>query len=306
MITLKGHPKSVWGLSFAPDGSQLASLDSDGLAILWDSVSGSEVERKTVRRAWFMPTLTFSPDGESIAVASGAALLWDLASGDVRTLGSGGSLSGARICYRPDGSMLAMAGHNWSVEVNEDADDVVRWTCPAMTGLPMWDRDMTSGGIAFSPDGQTLASAHITTSGTSPTYVYEIWLRDPDEGNVRAVLRGNTAPVTDLAFSPDGTKLASLAGITLRVWDVTSRELLAARKVGSKHFKGFAFTPDGRSLLTVNNDQTVRVWETDTWTETSAYEWKIGKATSIAIAPDGLRAAVGGGKGKIILFDLDG
>lgn len=72
-----------------------------------------------------------------------------------------------------------------------------------------------------------------------------------------------------------------------------------------KELKAVAATPDGRRLLTARTDDTVTVWEVGTWKELAKYDWKIGRATALAVAADGTLAAVGSGRGPVVVWDLD-
>lgn len=66
-------------------------------------------------------------------------------------------------------------------------------------------------GIAFSPDGRRLAVA--TSMG--------VWLYDAKTFDELALLIGHKEEVTVVAFSPDGTKLASgSVDGTVLLWDV--------------------------------------------------------------------------------------
>ena len=64
-------------------------------------------------------------------------------------------------------------------------------------------------------------------------------------------------------------------------------------------------TPDGKRLIAVNNDAVVRVYDTATWAEATGYEWQIGQLTAVAVAPDGLRAACGSDRGRVVVWDLE-
>ena len=65
--------------------------------------------------------------------------------------------------------------------------------------------------MAFSPDGQRLASASVDET-------VKVW--DAATGQETLTLKGHTGAVTSVAFSPDGKRLASAsADGTVKVWD---------------------------------------------------------------------------------------
>ncbi|MCA1708832.1 MAG: hypothetical protein LC808_38365, partial [Actinobacteria bacterium] len=106
-------------------------------------------------------------------------------------------------------------------------------------------------------------------------------------------LTGHTNTVRDVAFSPDGTLLATTStDRTVRLWDVASRQPFGQPLTGHTDWvRGVAFSPDGTLLATTSADKTVRLWATPvTWVghscelvrrNLSQQEWEhyIGAAT---------------------------
>jgi WD40 repeat protein len=136
---------------------------------------------------------------------------------------------------------------------------------------------------------------------------WEHWIRLTDVTTQRekGALRGHGNVANDLAFSPDSATLAAACAQFLWVWDVRRGGPITRLKVNRLHFQAVAFTPDGHHLLAARNDGTVRVLETGRWREQVAFDWGIGPLVSLAVAPDGMRAACGSKRGKIVVWDVD-
>jgi WD40 repeat protein len=106
--------------------------------------------------------------------------------------------------------------------------------------------------------------------------------------------------------SPDGSRVATLNRRQVVVWDPALGE--ATHKFdpeGVKHCTGWAGDAAGRVLVTAGQAN-VRFWDTATWQERAAYDWKIGPVTAVALSQDGMVAAAGSKSGKIVLWDVDG
>jgi WD40 repeat protein/serine/threonine protein kinase len=133
--------------------------------------------------------------------------------------------------------------------------------------------------VAYSPDGKLLASAgggnlYFSTSsrGVQPGQVY---LRDAETGRVLHPLGGFAHLVVRLAFSRDGSRLAT-AGFDdrARIFDtVSGKEVARIARHDKAGIASVGFDPTGRRLLTAAGgrkhgagygDQTVRVWDVET------------------------------------------
>jgi eukaryotic-like serine/threonine-protein kinase len=138
-------------------------------------------------------------------------------------------------------------------------------------------------GVAFSPDGQRLASA-------SRDQTVKIW--DTATGKELLALKGHAGQVYGLAFSPDGQRLASGSwDQTVKIWEsATGRELLAL-KGHTGWVNGVAFSPDGQRLASASHDQTVKIWDCATGKELFALKGHASQVWSVAFSPDGQRLA---------------
>jgi WD40 repeat protein/serine/threonine protein kinase len=133
-------------------------------------------------------------------------------------------------------------------------------------------------GVAFSPDGKTLA-----TGGMDRT----VKLCEVATGRPLATLAGHHQQIVDVAFSPDGRRLASAsADQAVRIWDLqqgkSERELLGH----TARVFSVVFSPDGRRLVAVSSDRTWHVWDVERGTRlrTLTTNWYGG---GMAFLPDG-------------------
>jgi WD40 repeat protein len=123
-----------------------------------------------------------------------------------------------------------------------------------------------------------------------------------------AVFDGHTAAVLGLAFSPDGSRLASCgAAGSIRVWDRQSRQQLFALQSHAGEVRGVAFSPDGRRLASGGDDRKVRLWDATDGRLLGTLEEHSVEVACVAFSPDGaLLASAGGqvGRGELKLWDV--
>eukprot|EP00873_Tetraselmis_striata_P006292 jgi/Tetstr1/426556/TSEL_001632.t1 len=111
-----------------------------------------------------------------------------------------------------------------------------------------------------------------------------------------STLRGHAYYVTSVAFSPDGTLLASASEDgTVRVWNALTGEAALPQPLRGHTGKvtSVAFSPHGTRLASASEDGTVRVWNALTGEEALPQPLRghTGEVTSVAFSPHGTRLA---------------
>ena len=325
--TLEGHQGPVWRVAFSPDGATLATGSSDDTFRLWQMSDGSQravLEDHMGGEA----ALAFSPDGAILATGwENDVRLWH-AAGDtlLRTL-EGHSFWINDLAFSPDGATLASASADqtvrlWQVEDGREIhilegtidevsslafspDGLVLATSSTDEGVMLWDRttgqllarsedNQTGGGLlTLSPDGSTVASG----SGTA------VQLRRASDGAPAGRLQGHTDWVRAVAFSPDGTLLASGADDgTVRLWSVNDGRLLDTLASHGAPVWSVAFSPDGALLASGDDNGFVYLWRVNDRQLLAELEEHTARVSALAYAPDGTTLASGDDDGLVQLW----
>jgi len=205
------------------------------------------------------------------------------------------------VAFSPNGRTLAAGSGDHKVWLWNLTDPAH----PGPLGQPLTGPTDYVNSVAFSPDGRTLAA------GSDDEKVWLWNLTNPaSPARLGAPLTGPTGEVNSVAFSPDGILAAGSDDGEVRLWNLTNpahpiplgpplADLGSASNVIS-----VAFSPDGRTLATGTNEETIQLWSLPS----NLLTGPIDGVNSVALSPDGRTLAAGSGAfpavGTVWLWNL--
>ena len=288
--------------------------------------AGAIARLGTVRWRVYATSLSFSPDGKTLASGSfdDAVHLWEVDSGKGTRRQVGGEHPLVMsVAFSPDGKILAFAG----------ADPLIRLS-EAATGKPirtLKGHTTTVQCLAFSPDGRTLASGddhgtmrlwevssgkeltvfqktavrsmHFTRDGKGfvTAYVGGVWLRDAASGKELKRFRpenplNKLLVLQSVAISPDGGLVAGggdRSNPDVFVWEMASGKQIHRFRGHEGEVNGLAFSHDGKYLVSghghtpLKSGAPVILWDLQTGKEMKRLADPSMMVFSVAFSPNG-------------------
>jgi WD40 repeat protein len=305
-LSLPGRHGSLLAVSHAPDGARLVCAADGKTVTVWKVVAGAPpVLLHTLPGQDRVHGGTFSPDGLRLACTSevGTVTVWDLAAGkstcklekmapwpQALAFSTGGTVLACITSFRP--------GRDTTVQLWDPRDG---------KHLRTLDDSQLTSAVVFSPDGSRVAGV------PSPGQPVKVWdartgrrlIGEPGFGLFPAT------PLNWMAYSPDGTRIASGTPVgRVVVWDAsTGREVLSLP--GKVRTLGVCFSPGGdypraigKRLATTSADGTVAVWDADAGQEALSFRLTGGTCQAPAFSPDGTSLAALGSDGTLKVWSV--
>jgi WD40 repeat protein len=291
-------------VAYSADGKLLAAGGSDNKIRLLDSATGKIIRELAGHQArTYQPArdaknpidllvssvgegnvtaVAFSPDGQLLASGGWDDMvrLWNVKTGEQLRVIFAHKAMVATLAFSSDGKYLASrCGLDGIVRLWDPVTGAELRKFEGLSRVNPW-RFNRDTALAFAPDGKTLAVGDAKV----------IHFFDPASGKETAKLDAHLSTLC-LAYSADGKTLAS-GGIdghdkhSLRLWDVAGgKELRRCELPKDEPPISVAFSPDGKSLAAVVEEDDLRVFDTATGKPLHrlGHYW----ASRVAFAPDG-------------------
>ena len=91
----------------------------------------------------------------------------------------------------------------------------------------------------------------------------------------------------NMAYSPDGTRLAVASAIGIWLYDTATHQEVALFTGHTGRVLSVAYSPDGNTIASGSSDETVRLWDADTGQEKATLTGHTHLVSSVAFNPDG-------------------
>ena len=281
-----GHTADVTRIDISPDGEHIVSGALDNTVRLW-SATPSGASRELTGHTDFVREVCVTPDGEVISASrDGTIRRWSPESvAQLDQIVTGGVLEA--LAVHPSKNRVAAAGNNptielWDMQTHERIREFV-------------GHENLVFDLAFSPDGQLLASAGwdrraLVWSVASGAVVLDL----AHDGNVYAV-----------AFSSDGRLATACFDGSFSIWRVSDGERLIHVVGHDQPILDALWFPDNRRIATASEDQLIHIWDANTGERLSTLRGHSNYVQSLAVTPDGARIASGGFDRQVNVWNPD-
>jgi WD40 repeat protein len=300
MIRLNAGLRSIRRLWFMPAGGSLVAACPDQTYVRWDLTDPAREPRMLVEfhgpegAASFDLSMTADAWRRGDTLQIGGVTLRRIGGGE--WIDDGLDLSELSLTFSPDGSRLWGVGS--LLHPQYVAYGVLCWDTADGHRVLSLEASDSLDWITPSPDGRRAVAR---PGSADELFFLNVW--DESWGRAGRLL----GRVREVAWCPDSRTVVA-AGLSggIALVDAATGKLTARTEFLRNPTAAVAVHPSRRGLLSAEGAK-VRTWRygNDTLAPWAAFDWQIGRVTALAISPDGLLAAAGGGDGEVVVWDLE-
>ncbi len=290
---LSGPTDQVNAVAFSPTGPLLASGSADETVHLWNAETG-ELIRVTGGYTNGVNSLSFSPDGASLAIGGcgemeygclGLLIVEEVETGQEHWRNEWLYSDLDDLAFSPDSALLATA------------QGPRLWVWDAKTGERVREFEGLdwATSVSFSPDSTRLAAgAEMIGEPGTGNWVGEVSVWQVQTGQLVWSHSNYSHPVQAVAFSPDGTLLASGAEDgQVRLVDPATAQVKNALPGFITAMNGVDISPDGHLVAGGSNDRAVYWWNLRTGQARPPLRGSDDIVLAVAFSPDGQEIVAG-------------
>ncbi|EEU41577.1 uncharacterized protein NECHADRAFT_53746, partial [Fusarium vanettenii 77-13-4] len=257
-------PFQVYGaaLAFCPNNSPVKSTFRDRVLpfakrIKYPHDDWSPILQVLEGHKYDVTSVAFSNDGKLIASASAddKICLWDTETGSLKRRLRIENASLENTAFSPRGQLIASGSYEKQQKFTIERDDFLsneHWHPGQGARLD---------SLAFSANG----SAKVSGSGHGSL---QLW--DPETGKPSKELLKHSSTTRTVAFSPDGTMVASSYDCSIRLWDLKScslpSEQLLELKKPRDNMRRMVLSSDRKILADLSEGKTMNIWKLEAGT----------------------------------------
>ncbi len=252
-----------------------------------------------------MRALAWSPDGKRVVTASDdyTAQVWDATTGRNAIIYHGHSSYVEGVAWSPNKPLIVSGGADGTAQIWDATTGSHIYTYQGHIYTyqgSAYQNHAWVNRVGWSPDGKFIVSCD-QTSDSSRIATVQIW--EATTGKTLITYRGHTNGVYAVAWSPDGSRIAS-AGYdgTLHIWEITAGNTITTYH-GSAFLFGLSWSPDGKYVALGNSDNTVLIVNAARGNVLTSYNGHSNWVKDVAWSPNGKHIASGSDDGGVILWD---
>ena len=350
---ITGHTEWIKGVTLSKDSSTLASVAFNGAITFWDVKTSQKTTRQITGHRDWLATLAFSPDGTRLATIGAESTmvigfgrvtypdslirLTDVSTGhEVATLKD--KKGASNLAFSPDGKTVAFGNHDEIRLWNTKTGSVLDIPLPDLKNNAPEGLHPSISVLMFSPDGKKLVSG--TMEGNiqmwdTETGIGLISLAEQDPDNVKYGVKAAAeagpdatvtttvfpdatvtyqAPISVLAFSPNGKLFAAGSHSQIRLWNMETGNWgkgitsINNRKDDREIFHGakaLVFSPDNTTLINGDGNGRLQLWDITTGDELITLNGHMEGVETLHFSPDGNTLVSAAQDGTILLWDWE-